>query len=39
MYSGSGYRKLTYLNGEYLLDGAIDLSGYDDSFVPVTILE
>lgn len=39
MYSGSGYRKLTYLNGEYLLSGAIDLSGYDDSFVPVTILE
>lgn len=39
MYSGSGYRKLTYLNGEYQLDGAIDLSGYDDSFVPVTILE
>ena len=39
MYSGSGYRKLTYLNGEYLLDGAIDLSGYDDSYVPVTNLE
>ena len=28
MYQGSGYRRLTYLNGEYFLDGTIDLSGY-----------
>ena len=28
MYKGTGYRKLTYLNGEYFLDGEIDLSGF-----------
>lgn len=29
MYTGSGYKKIVYLNGEYYLDGSIDLSGYD----------
>lgn len=31
MYSGSGYKKLTYLNGEYSLDGSTDLSGVDEN--------
>lgn len=35
MYTGSGYRKLVYLNGEYFLDGSIDLSGYDNSIIQV----
>lgn len=30
MYTGSGTRRLTYLNGEYALDGSIDLSGFAD---------
>ncbi|ADZ82486.1 hypothetical protein [Cellulosilyticum lentocellum] len=29
MYTGSGYKKISYLNGEYYLDGSVDLSGYD----------
>ena len=33
MYSGSGFRKIVYLNGEYALDGSIDMSGYDDNYV------
>ena len=33
MYKGSGFRKIVYLNGEYKLDGSIDLSGYDDSII------
>lgn len=39
MYSGGGYRKLTYLNGEYFLDGTIDLSGYDDNVIKAVILD
>ncbi len=31
MYTGSGYKKLTYLNGEYYLDGSICLSGEDEN--------
>lgn len=31
IYSGSGWKKLVYLNGSYYLDGAIDLSGYISS--------
>ena len=31
LYSGSGWRKIVYLNGSYYLDGAIDLSGYMSS--------
>ena len=33
MYSGSGFRKIVYLNGEYALDGSIDMSGYDNNYV------
>lgn len=31
LYSGSGYRKIVYLDGSYFLDGTLELSGYDDS--------
>ena len=28
MFSGKGYKKIVYLNGQYMLDGSIDMSGY-----------
>ena len=33
MYKGSGLKKVVYLNGDYNLDGSIDLSGYDLNYV------
>ena len=33
MHSGTGYRKIVYVDGKYALNGAIDLSGNDDSFI------
>lgn len=33
VYRGGGFVKLVYLDGSYLLDGIIDMSGYDPNFV------
>lgn len=35
MYTGKGFRKLTYMNNEYFMDGFIDMGGYDDKWVRV----
>lgn len=37
MFSGRGYKKIVYLNGEYMLDGSIDMSGYDVNFERVVV--
>ena len=33
LYSGSGYKKIVYLDGSYFLDGSVDLSEYDTSVI------
>lgn len=35
MYSGRGYMKLTYMDGEYNMDDTIKMSGEDPNYVPV----
>lgn len=30
MYTGNGFKKLNYMNGEYFMDGSINMSGFDE---------